>query len=136
MESFVVYPAIDLRAGKVVRLSEGDPNRQTTYGDANLDGAFNSRDLVLVFQAGEYEDRLWQNSTWATGDWDGDGDFETSDVVLALQRGNYDQTGAPAGQPIPEPPTCVALSVVLLFLGRAWERQSGCLRGARIVSKC
>lgn len=31
--SFVVYPAIDLRAGKVVRLKEGDPGRMTTYSD-------------------------------------------------------------------------------------------------------
>ncbi len=30
---FTIYPAIDLRAGKVVRLAEGDPARQTTYGD-------------------------------------------------------------------------------------------------------
>jgi phosphoribosylformimino-5-aminoimidazole carboxamide ribotide isomerase len=31
--SFTVLPAIDLRAGKVVRLAQGDPSRQTTYGD-------------------------------------------------------------------------------------------------------
>jgi len=30
---FTVFPAIDLRAGKVVRLAQGDPARQTTYGD-------------------------------------------------------------------------------------------------------
>lgn len=35
-KSFVVFPAIDLRAGKVVRLSEGDPGRQTVYGDDPL----------------------------------------------------------------------------------------------------
>lgn len=29
--TFTVFPAIDLRAGQVVRLKEGDPNRQTTY---------------------------------------------------------------------------------------------------------
>jgi phosphoribosylformimino-5-aminoimidazole carboxamide ribotide isomerase len=28
---FTVYPAIDLRGGSVVRLQEGDPNRQTVY---------------------------------------------------------------------------------------------------------
>lgn len=57
--NFILFPAIDLRGGKVVRLSEGDPLRQTTYGDqprawaerwraegadwlhvVNLDGAF------------------------------------------------------------------------------------------------
>jgi len=55
----IVYPAIDLRGGKVVRLREGDPNRQTVFSDdpvatalgwiadgaqwihmVNLDGAF------------------------------------------------------------------------------------------------
>jgi phosphoribosylformimino-5-aminoimidazole carboxamide ribotide isomerase len=56
---FTVYPAIDLLGGKVVRLAQGDPKRQTVYGDdpvetarrwksegaawlhvVNLDGAF------------------------------------------------------------------------------------------------
>ena len=31
MQNFIVYPAIDLRDGQVVRLSEGDPDRQTSY---------------------------------------------------------------------------------------------------------
>ena len=63
MEGFTVYPAIDLRAGKVVRLSQGEPARQTVYGDdpaevarqwlaagarwlhvVNLDGAFGDQD--------------------------------------------------------------------------------------------
>ncbi len=30
---FTIFPAIDLRDGKVVRLSQGDPFRQTIYGD-------------------------------------------------------------------------------------------------------
>jgi phosphoribosylformimino-5-aminoimidazole carboxamide ribotide isomerase len=61
--SFFIYPAIDLRAGKVVRLKEGDPNRMTAYSDdpaetarrwldagaswlhvVNLDGAFGESD--------------------------------------------------------------------------------------------
>lgn len=61
--SFTVFPAIDLRAGQVVRLKEGDPNRQTQYSTdpsatarrwieagtrwlhvVNLDGAFGSVD--------------------------------------------------------------------------------------------
>jgi phosphoribosylformimino-5-aminoimidazole carboxamide ribotide isomerase len=33
MAEFVVYPAIDMRGGKVVRLAQGDPARQTVYGD-------------------------------------------------------------------------------------------------------
>ena len=61
--TFTVYPAIDLRTGKVVRLREGDPARLTAYSDdpaqtarrwlemgarwlhvVNLDGAFGERD--------------------------------------------------------------------------------------------
>jgi phosphoribosylformimino-5-aminoimidazole carboxamide ribotide isomerase len=57
--TFTIYPAIDLRGGRVVRLAQGDPGRQTVYGDdpaemarrwqregaqwlhvVNLDGAF------------------------------------------------------------------------------------------------
>ncbi len=30
---FTIFPAIDLRNGKIVRLAQGDPARQTTYGD-------------------------------------------------------------------------------------------------------
>lgn len=31
MDDFMIYPAIDLRRGQVVRLTQGDPNRQKTY---------------------------------------------------------------------------------------------------------
>jgi phosphoribosylformimino-5-aminoimidazole carboxamide ribotide isomerase len=59
MSDFAVYPAIDLRQGRVVRLAQGDPGRETSYSDdplqvaqrweadgatvlhvVNLDGAF------------------------------------------------------------------------------------------------
>jgi phosphoribosylformimino-5-aminoimidazole carboxamide ribotide isomerase len=65
----IIYPAIDLRGGRVVRLKEGDPNRQTVFSDdpvatarrwmdegaawlhmVNLDGAFadqNANGLIL-----------------------------------------------------------------------------------------
>ena len=46
----------------------------SVYGDANLDGIFNSADLVQVFQANGYEDDVDANSTWAEGDWNGDGE--------------------------------------------------------------
>ncbi len=61
----------------------------TSYGDSDLDGVFNSRDLVLVFQAGEYEDNVPANSSWSEGDWDGNGDFGSADLVLAFQSGRY-----------------------------------------------
>ncbi|MBN1305041.1 MAG: 1-(5-phosphoribosyl)-5-[(5-phosphoribosylamino)methylideneamino] imidazole-4-carboxamide isomerase [Anaerolineales bacterium] len=39
MSGFTIFPAIDLRDGKVVRLAQGDPQRQTTYGDRPRDWA-------------------------------------------------------------------------------------------------
>ncbi len=62
---------------------------KTTRGDANLDGIFDSSDLVLVFQAGQYEDTVGGNSGWATGDWNCDGEFTTDDLVAAFQAGSY-----------------------------------------------
>jgi len=62
--NFTIYPAIDLRGGRVVRLKEGDPDRMTVYSDdpvetiqrwleagaewvhvVNLDGAFGVKDI-------------------------------------------------------------------------------------------
>ena len=59
----------------------------TNFGDANLDGFFDSTDMVLVFQVGKYEDGLPGNATWAEGDWNGDADFTSDDMVLAFQSG-------------------------------------------------
>ena len=70
-----------------------------TAGDANRDGAFDSTDLVQVFQAGEYEDSLANNSTWEEGDWNGDGDFTSSDLVLAFQSGSYRLGGSLVADP-------------------------------------
>ncbi len=61
----------------------------STFGDANLDGRFNSTDLVQIFQRGEYEDAVFKNSKWDSGDWNCDGDFTTGDLVLAFQAGGY-----------------------------------------------
>ncbi|MCA9216659.1 MAG: lamin tail domain-containing protein, partial [Planctomycetales bacterium] len=67
-------------------------------GDVNADGIFDSADLLIVFQAGEYEDGVTGNSTFEEGDWNGDGDFNTSDIVFAFMQGNYigDQPQVPA----------------------------------------
>ena len=40
-EVFTIFPAIDLRQGKVVRLSEGDPARQTDYSENPVETARN-----------------------------------------------------------------------------------------------
>jgi secreted trypsin-like serine protease len=64
------------------------------YGDANLDGIFNSSDLVQVFQYGEYEDQLSGNSEWSNGDWNGDGEFDSADLIAAFQGNEYSAAGA------------------------------------------
>ncbi len=68
---------------------------QTSFGDANLDGVFNSTDFIAVFQAGQYEDGLVGNSTWATGDWNCDGEFSSADFVTAFRRGAYTASAVP-----------------------------------------
>ena len=61
----------------------------TAIGDVNLDGRFDSTDLVIVFIAGEFEDSRVGHSTWATGDLNGDGEFDSSDLVFAFEFGGY-----------------------------------------------
>ena len=61
----------------------------TNLGDSNLDGVFNSADLVIVFTAGVYEDSIPNNAGWAEGDWNGDGEFTTADLVAAFQTDSY-----------------------------------------------
>jgi hypothetical protein len=64
---------------------------KTYLGDSNLDGVFNTSDLVDVFVAGEYEDAVLTNSTWATGDWNGDGEFDSGDLVHIFQAGGFEK---------------------------------------------
>ncbi|MCA9166130.1 MAG: hypothetical protein KDB23_00610 [Planctomycetales bacterium] len=61
----------------------------TIFGDADLNGFFDSGDLINVFAAGHYEDDHENNAFWSVGDWDGDGEFNTSDLVWAFQDGGY-----------------------------------------------
>ena len=89
--------------------------RGTWLGDANLDGAFDSSDLIAVFQQGEYEDDFSLNSSWASGDWDGDGDFSSSDIVAAFKDGGYERGEAPATATVPEPSTLSLLLITALF---------------------
>lgn len=94
--------------------------KQTYFGDSNLDGEFNSSDLVVVFEAGQYEDSVALNSTWGTGDWNGDGEFTTSDLVKAFEDGGYEQGPRAAVQAVPEPSaaalTLAALASLMAFI--------------------
>jgi phosphoribosylformimino-5-aminoimidazole carboxamide ribotide isomerase len=96
-----IYPAIDLRNGKVVRLKYGDPNQQTTYSDdpietarrwteagtqwihvVNLDGAFGD-------EAGAAVNRSLLQSLTAIGPkiQFGGGLRSIGDIEAALSRG-------------------------------------------------
>ena len=86
--------------------------RNTWFGDANLDGEFNSGDFVSVFQIGEYEDAVQGNSGWADGDWDGDAEFTTGDFVTAFQDGGF-ELGPPLAQAVPEPSGILLISMGL-----------------------
>ena len=63
----------------------------TVFGDANLDGVFDSSDLIQVFQSGRYEDSGPDDSKWESGDWNGDGRFDSGDIVLAFKTGKYSE---------------------------------------------
>jgi hypothetical protein len=97
---------LDLNADE--RVDNGDLTiwvktlKRTWFGDATLDGEFNSIDLVQVFREGQYEDDMVHNSTWSTGDWNADREFTTSDLVVAFQDGGYER-GPRAVEFVPEP---------------------------------
>lgn len=85
-------------------------------GDVNGDDRFDSSDLVLVFQGGEYEDNLSTNSTYQTGDWNGDGEFDSSDLVKAFQAGTYINEAGLVAE-VPEPSSLAILLTSILGLG-------------------
>ncbi|MCP4192785.1 MAG: hypothetical protein GY768_19395 [Planctomycetaceae bacterium] len=62
---------------------------QTSLGDVNLDGRFDSDDLIRVFQSGKFEDNIANNAKWSEGDWNCDGDFTTEDLVTVFQAGTF-----------------------------------------------
>ena len=89
--------------------------KNTFYGDANLDGEFNSADLISVFQAGEYEDEIEGNSTWATGNWNADGEFTTGDLTMAFQDGGYEQGPRQSVSAVPELSTALLCTIAAAF---------------------
>ncbi len=108
-----VETQFDINGDGSVNVSDRDAwveDVQNTYiGDANLDGEFNSGDFVAVFGAGEYEDGIENNSTWATGDWNGDLEFDSGDFVLAFGRGGYEIGPRVGAAAVPEPSSLAML---------------------------
>ncbi|MCA9150698.1 MAG: chitobiase/beta-hexosaminidase C-terminal domain-containing protein, partial [Planctomycetales bacterium] len=92
----VIVAAVDCAAGagncnwRSSAVTGGTPGREAyPVGDANLDGIFNSADIVQIFQAGKYELTIDGAASWSQGDWNGDGLFITSDLVFAFQFSDY-----------------------------------------------
>lgn len=86
-------PPFDLTQDGAVDVNDMDrlirDTLQTTRGDADLNGVFDTQDLVTVFQMGLYESEAPGTATWGTGDWNCDGRFTTADMVAAFQDGGY-----------------------------------------------
>ncbi|MCA9211951.1 MAG: CotH kinase family protein [Planctomycetales bacterium] len=128
IRSNVNVDAFDLNRDGVVDL--GDMSYMivdvlnTSFGDSNIDGVFNSTDLVLVFRSGEYEDGIPSNSTWAEGDWNCDGEFSTADLVVAFQSGGYTAAASPRTVPHSRPnrhDVAAAVDVVIAQLAEQEE---------------
>lgn len=75
MDSFTIFPAIDLRSGEVVRLSEGDPNRQTAY---SADPAETARQFIAA-------GAQWLHVINLDGAF-GDGEIKNLDAVAAILK--------------------------------------------------
>jgi hypothetical protein len=113
--------AYDLNADAIV--NEADINVwvkdlfNSWIGDADLNGEFNSSDLVTVLASGTYEVDI--NSVWSTGDFNGDGRTNSTDLVAALADGGY-ELGPRAGvAAVPEPTAIVLALLGALLLCRS-----------------
>jgi hypothetical protein len=114
---------LDLNANQVVDQADVriwlHDMRGTWYGDANLDGLFETDDLVQIFAGGQYEDSVADNSNWESGDFDGDRDFTTTDLVFAFQDGGYRRGPRAAVWPVPEPAGCGSFLLLALCAVRS-----------------
>ena len=92
--------------------------KKTYFGDATLNGEFNSSDLVEVFVAGKYE--TGEEVGWAAGDWNGDGVFSSSDMVTAFVDGGYEKGQRTDVAAVPEPSGMLlpVIGFILCWVGR------------------
>lgn len=59
------------------------------YGDVDLDGDFDSSDLVQTATVGAYE-QADVRAFWNGGDWNCDGRFNSEDLIMAMQTTGYE----------------------------------------------
>ncbi len=95
----------------------------TYLGDADLNGEFNSTDLIQAFAAGTYEkgrvdaagNVFGVGATWSEGDWTGDGVFNSADVIAAFADGGYERGPMELVAAVPEPSSLVLCLPLILF---------------------
>ncbi len=108
----------DLNGDKLVNQADRDvwvnDLRKTYYGDADLNGQFDTTDLVAVFQVGRYE--TGQDARWEQGDWSGDDRFDSSDFVVAFQAGGFEKGPRAAVSAVPEPGSLTLFGLAALGL--------------------
>jgi hypothetical protein len=90
-------------------------------GDADLNGEFNSSDLIVVLASGTYESDV--ASVWSTGDFNGDGRTNSSDLVAALADGGYEVGPRAAVMAVPEP-ACNLLMGIFAAIALMKSRRS------------
>ena len=93
--------------------------KKTWMGDADLNGLFDTTDLVVVFAVGKYE--TGASAGWEEGDWDGDGSFLSGDLVAAFADGGYEM-GPKAAVAVPEPSTLTFLMVLAVSAFGVYRR--------------
>jgi hypothetical protein len=88
--------------------------KRTWFGDADLNGEFNTGDLVAVFTAGKFEQNV--DAGWQEGDWTGDLRFGTGDLVRAFTDGGFERGPKAAAVPEPTGPLCAVLAFGLILV--------------------
>jgi|GEM_PF-750780 len=90
--------------------------KKTWLADVNLDGEFDSSDLVEVFEAGKYETD--QRALWTEGDWNLDNRFEAGDIVAAFVEGGFEKGPRQDVVAVPESNSVLPLIFVALMMLR------------------
>lgn len=107
-----------VNAGDLKFFVEDGDTINSYLGDGNLDGQFNTSDLVGFFQGGKFE--AGTPASFAQGDQNADGVFNTSDLVSMFQSGGFEKGPKPVVATVPEPG-----SLGLVILGAASLLASG-----------
>src|SRR5262245_20227764 len=108
MAEFIVYPAIDLRGGKIVRLAQGDLARQTVYGD----------DPAAVARRWLNEGALWLHVVNLDGSFGEAGAVNAAAIERIVATGARVQLGGGLRTP-PEIERALGLGVARTIIGTA-----------------